>query len=310
MTPKFGQSIRATGVAAIVLLGLSAPAHAEGSASTPPSEASVVVNDVAGNADPASKVSTSDGDLALSTPSVEVSADPGTGIAMDATGGASISIGIPGEDRSPGALLAGNVIYADVAEQTAIAARPVEGGAQALIVVEGPAAPSLFAFPITVDGAAARLQIRADGSVSVLDNDGSIVGTVQRPWAVDASQHTVPTRYELQNGTLMQVVDHAGAHYPVVADPKVTLGWKIYVKYSRSEVHSIASNPLTNKLKYTAAICAAIPNGVAGAACAFYVYDSYSSISNTFESADRNKRCVEMQYLYSGLLVGWKTYAC
>jgi hypothetical protein len=137
-----------------------------------------------------------------------------------------------------------------------------------------------------------------------------VVATVATPWATDANGAPVPTHYEINGSSIVQIVDHHGAAYPVTADPKVSLGWKIYVTYSKSEVHRIASNPLTNKLKYTAAICAAIPNAVAAASCGLYVYDSFSSVSNTFESADRNRRCVEMQYLFNGLLVGWKSYSC
>ena len=90
----------------------------------------------------------------------------------------------------------------------------------------------------------------------------------------------------------------------------MSLGWKIYVKYNKREVRRVASNRLHQKLKYVSAICFGIPHPVPAGACAVYVYDSYNSVTNTFESGARRRRCVEMSYLYGGPLVGWKTYSC
>jgi hypothetical protein len=49
----------------------------------------------------------------------------------------------------------------------------------------------------------------------------------------------VPTRYEVRGGRLVQHVDHAGADYPVVADPTVSFGWYIYIRYPKAEVQNL-----------------------------------------------------------------------
>lgn len=60
----------------------------------------------------------------------------------------------------------------------------------------------------------------------VIDADGSkvVLGQVEEPWAVDADGTRLPTSYSLSGSTLTQHVDTAGAAYPIVADPAVTVG--------------------------------------------------------------------------------------
>jgi hypothetical protein len=277
--------IRTLGLAAALSLTaglLATPAHAEEATDPAAVEAAATANTAAGQPEIPQEIS-ADGTAAnLGDGAIEVSTDPDDGLTVTAPTGTDISLGVPGEPD----------------------------GAQALIVIDGNDAPEHYAFPVEVNGQATALRNSDDGGLEILDPSGAVVATVATPWATDANGAPVPTHYEINGSSIVQIVDHHGAAYPVTADPKVSLGWKIYVKYSKSEVHRIASNPLTNKLKYTAAICAAIPNAVAAASCGLYVYDSFSSVSNTFESADRNRRCVEMQYLFNGLLVGWKSYSC
>jgi hypothetical protein len=82
------------------------------------------------------------------------------------------------------------------------------------------------------------------------------------------------------------------------------------MRYSKSEIQQMWQ-PGLDKLKYTAALCAAIPNIVAAAACGLYVYDSHDSMADTFDYARRHNRCVELRYLYgTWALVGWKSYRC
>src|SRR4051812_19016256 len=63
------------------------------------------------------------------------------------------------------------------------------------------------------------------------------------PWARDAAGRRIPTYYKLDGTTLIQVVEHraAGTSYPVVADPKVSIGlFELTVTFSRSETAYIA----------------------------------------------------------------------
>ena len=39
------------------------------------------------------------------------------------------------------------------------------------------------------------------------------------------------TVFKLRDGVLVQAIEHQGAAYPVVADPDVSLGWAIYIRW-------------------------------------------------------------------------------
>jgi hypothetical protein len=162
-----------------------------------------------------------------------------------------------------------------------------------------------------------------DGVTPVLEEDGgallvagdpagvsAVVGEVAPPWAVDARGRIVQTTYTVHGDGLVQTVhpDEATV-YPVVADPSVTVGTGIYVYFSKVETKGIAASPVTDKYKYVSALCALIPNPVAAAGCALYVYDSYDSVAATFVSAAKAGKRVEMKYTFGGVLVGWKAVA-
>lgn len=50
------------------------------------------------------------------------------------------------------------------------------------------------------------------------------LGSIEAPWAVDASGKSLPTTYTLRGQTLIQNVETDGAQFPVVADPTITFG--------------------------------------------------------------------------------------
>lgn len=156
--------------------------------------------------------------------------------------------------------------------------------------------------------------IQEDGSVVLASDEANGVsvgyGTVAAPWAFDAAGEPVDTHYSVSGDQLVQVVTPApDTTYPIVADPTVTVGTGIYVYYNKTETKNIAKSPVTDKLKYASIVCAVIPNGVAAAGCALYIYDSYSSVADTFWRAARSNMRVEMKYTFSGHLIGWKPVA-
>ncbi|WP_412872119.1 DUF2599 domain-containing protein [Curtobacterium flaccumfaciens] len=85
--------------------------------------------------------------------------------------------------------------------------------------IDGASAPTEYSYPIAVDGAPAVLTVEDDGAVTVADTAGDVITHFLTPWAVDAAGTDVPTRYEVHGNVLTQVVQHANATYPVVADP-------------------------------------------------------------------------------------------
>ena len=51
--------------------------------------------------------------------------------------------------------------------------------------------------------------------------DGLVVTVIDPAWAIDAAGQSVLTRYRIEGTTLIQVIDHHDATYPVVGDPKL-----------------------------------------------------------------------------------------
>lgn len=118
-----------------------------------------------------------------------------------------------------------------------------------------------------------------DSILPVLNDDGSVVlfsapetddavasvaGVVDAPWAKDASGAPVATHFEVDNGDLVQIVEHAQATlaYPVVADPKITAGITgtpygpgAYINLTGAEMKAIAAAVVAIAGTGTVAIC-------------------------------------------------------
>lgn len=140
--------------------------------------------------------------------------------------GQSVTIGLPGADREAALSEAGHAVYEDVAPDTSLVVQPVDvsrtpaikSAVRTLITIESDAAPTRHAFPLDLP-AGVTTQLLPSGSVAAVDEAGRMVGAFAVPWAVDESGATVPTRFEVVGDTLVQVIEHRGAAYPVVADP-------------------------------------------------------------------------------------------
>lgn len=95
-----------------------------------------------------------------------------------------------------------------------------DGSVQVAIVISEAVAPTDYEFSL---GSSTNRELREyqDGSIGVYTNDGSFVGGIAAPWAIDANGIEVPTHFEVQGAKVVQVVDHRGANYayPIVADP-------------------------------------------------------------------------------------------
>ncbi len=153
--------------------------------------------------------------------------ESGDGLTVRAAGSAQpVTIGLPGVDRGAAVTESGSAVYEDVAPDTSLVVHRVDVSAtpeiksavRTLITIESAAAPIRHAFPVDLP-AGVRLRLLPDGSVAALDGAGRVVGGFAAPWAVDAAGAGVSTRFEIVGDTLVQVVDHRGATYPVVADP-------------------------------------------------------------------------------------------
>lgn len=306
-------SIRALGLAAALSITaglLATPAHAEGATDPAAVEAATAANTAAGQPEVPQAVSpdgtaadTGDGTATIST-------DPDEGLTATGATGTDVSLGVPG-NADDGTVIAGNVVYPGVAADASVVARPTRDGTQALIAIGGSDAPKRYTFPVEVNGELTGLRPGNDGAVDILGVDGTTpVATIAPPWATDANGAAVPTHYEIEGSSIIQVVDHDAA-YPVTADPKVSFGWSIYLRYSKSEVKDFKSRGgVIGAGVLVGTICRALPNTIVMAICAASVTVASAAIVNTFTLAAREKKCVEIKFSYSGDLDGWKRYKC
>ncbi|WP_245993465.1 DUF2599 domain-containing protein [Xylanimonas allomyrinae] len=230
-------------VSALALSGVGT-AHADELPATSDGIAEVVAAatppDVAG--DEASAVAKPGGSYASEGTDVQVAIPRTTDGEVNATaqtesGPVSVSVGVVADESVRGALASdGSVVYAGQGSTDATV-QPTEDGMRIHTVISDASAPTRFVHDVTlspglrlvmmsdipVDNAEGALMHEAGepSGVLFLDAEDHVVGGFSSPWAKDANGMDVPTHYEIQDGALVQYVDHMGSDvaYPVVADP-------------------------------------------------------------------------------------------
>jgi hypothetical protein len=155
-------------------------------------------------------------------PRVKISTDAKTPTVL-ASGGKMLTMSIPA--LGTGAKTDGTTVFTGSTSDTTVGLQPTsDGGVRALVQIDGPAAPSKFAFAF--GGQIRTLAPQSDGTVMARNAAGDTVAWLHAPWAQDANGTAVPTHYEIQGARLIQVVDHTAGEYvyPIVADPAVAPG--------------------------------------------------------------------------------------
>ena len=251
---------------ALGVAGFSPAAHAEDD-SPPSAVAGLAAADGLASPVAAGAESDSGGVVAqLGDGSIEVSTSPDQALALEGPTGSDVQVGLPG-GSAPGVVDGGSVVYPDVATDAAVVARPTADGAQALIVISDSSAPTEFAFPVRIEGARSELRPGPDHTVEVWEEGAQFPSaTIAQPWATDADGNPVPTHFDIRGTSVVQVVDHRGAAYPVVADPKFTWGWLTGTAYlNRLETRSLKTFSAAAGL--AAMICAGAGLATAGWGC-------------------------------------------
>ncbi|PCE13953.1 hypothetical protein AUC47_04705 [Microbacterium sp. SZ1] len=171
---------------------------------------------------------------------VKVPVDPGGGLALASAGGI-ITVDVPRGDDAEQTVVSdeGIVGYIHGDGSSTVSVPKVGGSVQMLTVIEESGAPERYEYDLTLpEGATAVLN--EDGSVTVETGDGLVLAYVAAPWAVDSTGATVPTYYDVRGDTLTQTVRHAGASYPVVADPFWIPLLKIVAQWSKHALKQMA----------------------------------------------------------------------
>ncbi|KAB2974358.1 hypothetical protein F8R89_21630 [Streptomyces sp. SS1-1] len=207
---------------------------------------------------------------------------------------------------------AGTIVYQDAAKSADLAVQPTDdGGARALVTLKDSTASDEYRFDLDLPSGSS-LTPDGDGGYLITrsgDRGTTVLGSVDAPWAKDADGRPVPTTYRLEGGTLVQTVKtSADTAFPVVADPKVSFGWNIYIKFTKGEVKA-----LNNKVQYadtSTAACALLVNPVAAVGCAGLSLTVIKKIQRVWQYAKDHKRCVELSLTYAGLFADVKHYKC
>lgn len=194
----------------------------------------------------------------------------------------------------------GRAVYTNSNKQSSSVVQAVGDSTQILTVIEGSSAPSAYTFGFDLKPGTELIE-GTDGAILIAQGD-LIVGEIAAPWAVDANGRQVPTSYEIVGSSITQKVNHTGAAYPVVADPSVSFGVFVYVKFNRSETSSIAG--IADYGSLVSAACGLIPVPGASVACAVIVGAAAIQLGNNFKNAAASGRCVEMRFNYIPPLIG------
>ncbi|ARF74393.1 hypothetical protein ACPEIF_15710 [Streptomyces sp. NPDC012600] len=241
-------------------------------------------------------------------------------IEITAPDGSVVGLSLPQSRTVEGSLAgAGTTVYTDAAASTDIAVQlTADGGARALTSLKDANAPAQQRYELNLPAGTQAVANETGGFdlVRRSDSDGPdvAIGAIDAPWAKDANGKDVPTSYKLNGSTLIQDVEiNKDTAFPVVADPKVSTGWFLYVKFSKSEVKKYES-----KVKYApggAVLCGLLAIPLASVACGAITGGSLTHLAGVWSSAAKYKKCVEMKFTLPGITpiptyIGAKNYKC
>jgi len=114
----------------------------------------------------------------------------------------------------------GQVIFAS-AEASANTVIPIEGGVQMLTTISNKTAPERFTYSVEKEDSD-YFQIQEDGSAVLIGTSGTVKLVIPAPWAQDSVGRSIPTSFETDGDSLVQVISHKSLDnvaYPVTADP-------------------------------------------------------------------------------------------
>lgn len=217
---------------------------------------------------------------------------PDLGLTVE-SGGSSVQMSPV--SQAPGRIVAGGVAleYVDANSHSFVMTGEGSAANAGYVVINDASAPTEFRFRIDSNGAPASLESLADGSVRVRDSSGELVNVILPAWAKDANGVSVPTSYTVDGNILTQTVRHAGATYPVVADPGLACDLLFCTWMLDSEqTHQVA----TQMAVASAALSAAC--GALAAACAV----GLAWAVDTANQAESQGQCLGIRKMHTAIV--------
>lgn len=229
---------------------------------------------------------------------VALPVEPRGGITLTAEA-ESLSISLPFAESADPATVerSGIVSYDNKNGSTSVPIVTNDGVVQINTVISQPSAPTRYKYELTLpDGGQI---VTANSGLVVVNADGDPVAHVAPAWAKDANGSPVPTHYELNGNTLVQVVDFtADTVFPIVADPAVTwLWWGRTIKYTKNETTQIAS--FANDGAAVSFACS-IAGPAAGVICGAVIAIGLRIVATAARNASKAGRCIQINIPHVG----------
>ncbi len=178
---------------------------------------------------------------------------------------------------------------AEIAPGVTLAIVTSETTTQAILRLDASTAPTRYEF--TEGMPPGEPVLLESGGIELLGESGEIIGQIDPPWAFAADGSSVPTRYEVTDNSIVQIIDHSESMlYPIVADPSYSCGWvTCTTKFNRFWTANIASGGVL-----VGAACSAVAYftaGIGGVVCAAIG----ASIVYTASYAQNRGRCLRVR---------------
>ena len=246
---------------------------------------------------------------------VEVAKQPGGNVEVTGAG-AKVNVGLPTPQEATPARVGNLAVFAPPQpDQAAVAVQPRDTGAKVLVIIRSAADPQTYRFPVKVptggrlvpmaggkNGLVNTPEERNTTGFVILDRDGEGVGSIAAPWAQDSTGQPVPTWYTQEPGAIVQSVAHIGAHYPVVADPLLSVGcaWaNCAVWFSASVTHTLARFTVAGRAGFALAaegLCLGLVNPVAKLVCGQLVGAFGDALISSLQDARDQGACLRVSF--------------
>ena len=245
---------------------------------------------------------------------VEVARQPGGDVEVSGAG-VEVDVGLPTPQEATPARVDNLAVFAPPKpDQAAVAVQPRDTGAKVLVIIRSAADPQTYRFPVTVP-AGGRLVPMVGGKNSlentpernytgfvILDRHGEGVGSIGPPWAQDSMRESVTSWYTQEPGAIVQHVAHIGKHYPVVADPLLSIGcaWTTCaVWFSASVTRTLARFTVAGRIGFAVAahgLCLAVRAPVANLVCEQLVAAFGEELIGKLQDARDQGACLRVSF--------------
>ena len=130
----------------------------------------------------------------------------------------------------------GNIIYINENKDNSFGNQLIEEngikGVRSLITINNSNAPKTYKYKFNLENGSKLISDSdylgeefSSGEIFVVNKDNIITGIIDKPWAYDANGKEIDTHYEIENDSLIQVINFKSTDkFPIVADPSA---WQI-----------------------------------------------------------------------------------